>query len=330
MYDRPMHGGLRILMLGGAKRVSMARMFQQAARKLGSEAYIFSYELSATVPIATCSEVIIGRKFSDPDVLDHLHHTVERYGIYIIIPFVDPAVGVAAAYRDRHPGTVFVPVGDKDGAELMFDKCRSAAMFASAGLPIPATYTGGDVTMPLIAKPRNGSASKGIQPIDSLADIARLPMPADNYLIQERIDEREEISVDCYVSVHDGDVIAAVTRRRLEVTGGEASRTATFHDADAETLAADTLRTLGLRGAVTIQLLRDKRDGRLMIMEINPRLGGGAVCAVHAGADIPMMILQEACRQKPQRAVWDADVEITRYMQEVTFKNGQLITDSDK
>jgi len=31
-----------------------------------------------------------------------------------------------------------------------------------------------------------------------------------------------------------------------------------------------------------------------MIMEINPRLGGGAVAAVHAGADIPAMIISEA------------------------------------
>ena len=35
---------IRILFLGGAKRVSMARMFKSAARRLGYEAEIFSYE----------------------------------------------------------------------------------------------------------------------------------------------------------------------------------------------------------------------------------------------------------------------------------------------
>lgn len=319
----------RILMLGGAKRVSIARMFQQAASQLGAEAEIFSYELSKTVPIAACGEVIIGKRFNDPEILEHLHQTVTRYGINIIIPFVDPAVSVAAAYRDAFPGAVFVPVGDKSKAEDMFDKCICASLFEAAGIPIPATYHGGDITMPLIAKPRNGSASKGIEMIDTADDLAHLPMPIDSYLIQERIDDREEISVDCYVSTIDGEVLAAVTRRRLEVIGGEASRTVTFHDAETERLAIRTLQTLGLRGAVTIQMIRDKHDGRLMLMEINPRLGGGAVCAVHAGADIPKMILQEASGQRPQPASWDADVEITRYMQEVTFRKGILVNDEN-
>lgn len=128
-----------------------------------------------------------------------------------------------------------MPVGDKSKAEDMFDKCICASLFEAAGLPIPATYSGGDITMPLIAKPRNGSASKGIEMIDTADDLAHLPMPIDSYLIQERIDDREEISVDCYVSTIDGEVLAAVTRRRLEVIGGEASRTVTFHDAATET-----------------------------------------------------------------------------------------------
>lgn len=248
MSDSTFPAQFRILMLGGAKRVSMARMLQQAARELGSEAHIFSYELSDIVPIAECGEVITGKKFNDPDILDDLHSTVEQYGINIIIPFVDPAVEVAAAYRDRFPDTVFVPVGDKAMVEVMFDKCRCATACEAAQLPIPATYTGGEITMPLIAKPRHGSASKGIQSVDTIADIANLPMSADQYLIQERVDQREEISVDCYVSVHDGEILATVTRRRLEVIGGEASHTVTFHDPETEALATDTLRALGLRG----------------------------------------------------------------------------------
>lgn len=316
---------IRILMLGGAKRVSIARMFQQAASRMGVHAEIFSYELSATVPIAACGEVIIGKRFGDPDILDDLHRVVDSYGINVMIPFVDPAVGVAAAYRERYHDSVFVPTGERILAESMFDKCRSAAIFEEAGLPIPMTYHGGPVTFPLIAKPRNGSASKGIRMIDTTDDIKSLPMPADRYLIQQRIDDRDEISIDCYVSMLDGEVLAAVTRMRLEVIGGEASHTMTFHDAEAEELAAHTLHSLGLRGAVTIQLIRDRKDGRLMIMEINPRLGGGAVCAVHAGADIPGMIISEAIGQKPSRASWEAGVEITRYMQEVAFKDGALI-----
>jgi hypothetical protein len=60
-------------------------------------------------------------------------------------------------------------------------------------------------------------------------------------------------------------------------------------------------------------------------MEINPRLGGGAVCSVHAGADLPGYILDEwQGIELPSNVVCQADVKICRYMQEVVFKNGAL------
>ena len=56
-------------------------------------------------------------------------------------------------------------------------------------------------------------------------------------------------------------------------------------------------------------------------MEINPRLGGGAVCSVHAGADIPGMILDEAMGVTCHRAPYRPGTEIARYLQEVVFFN---------
>mgnify|MGYP001035109838 FL=1 len=81
------------------------------------------------------------------------------------------------------------------------------------------------------------------------------------------------------------------------------------------------LSAIGLRGAVTVQLIRDDDTGRLYIMEINPRLGGGAVCSVHAGADIPGMILDEAMGVTCHRAPYRPGTEIARYLQEVVFFN---------
>ena len=89
-------------------------------------------------------------------------------------------------------------------------------------------------------------------------------------------------------------------------------------------LARTALSKLELLGAVTIQLIRDLDSGALYIMEINPRLGGGAVCAVHAGADIPGMIIDEARGIVPTGADYRPGTEIARYMQEVVFYNQEL------
>ncbi len=66
--------------------------------------------------------------------------------------------------------------------------------------------------------------------------------------------------------------------------------------------------------------MRDLDDGgRLLLMEINPRLGGGCVCSVHAGADIPSLIIGEALGEKLSSLSALAGVEISRYPAETVF-----------
>lgn len=303
---------VRLLFLGGAKRVSMAEKFIAAGNRLGLEIEIFSYELSREVPIASVAGILTGRKWKDPEIYEDLHRQIKENGIDILIPFVDGAVEIAARYRDLY-GDILVPVGDASTAAIMFDKVEADRLFRSHGLPVPS-----DKGFPAIAKPRFGSASKGIKVIEDRRALDSLPDPSD-YLIQEYISPRKEITVDCYVSL-SGDIVAAVPRYRIETQGGEASVTETFHDSGVESLARETLRATGLRGAVTIQMLRDLRDSRLMLMEINPRLGGGAVCSCHAGADLPEFILRdllglglESCE------TWRGGIRICRYFSEVAF-----------
>ena len=316
---------IHILFLGGAKRVSMARLFKRAASDLGYEAAIFSYELDQCVPIACEATVIRGSRWSDPDVIEKLNEAVDCYAIDIIVPFVDGAVAVAANYASAYPGKVFVPSGSAEIAELMFDKVRAAEAFESAGLPIPTTYIPGTPCLKLIAKPRHGSASKGIVEISSIEALDRIMLRADEYLIQERIDHRRELTVDCYVSVSDGNPLAVSPRVRNVTVGGEVSDTETVNSPEAIELTKRVLSSLGLRGAVTVQLISDLDiHGRLLIMEINPRLGGGAVCSVIAGADIPRLIIAEALGMKPEEQTPKPGVRICRYMQEVTFIDGVL------
>jgi carbamoyl-phosphate synthase large subunit len=312
------------LFLGGAKRVTMARLFKQAAEQLGSTAQIYSYEMEQHVPIACCGTVVIGKRWRDDDIYEHLLSVVEQYDINVMIPFVDGAVGVAAEFVARYPQAgVFVPTGSRQLAEAMFDKVEAARLFEKLELPIPRTYKAGDPCLRLIAKPRNGSASKGIVNINSLDTLDTILAKGDDYLIQERIDNREEYTVDCYVTVGKGEIIAVSPRRRIEVIGGEVSRTITVDDKAITQLAERTLQLTGLRGAVTVQVIRDLDNGNYMIMEINPRLGGGAVCSVEAGANLPLAILNEAAGKAAELFTADAGVELVRYMESVIFRNNK-------
>ena len=317
-------GCLNFLFLGGAKRVGMARMLANACEKRGFGCKITGYELSERSALASVARIVEGKRWNDPGIFEHLDSICRTANIDIVLPFVDGAVGVVAEFARSHSTTgVFCPAGTRTEVDRMFDKCSAAQFFESHGIPVPATYRPGQPWRPLIAKPRFGSASKGIIIIDTPEQLRQLGNNASGYLIQERIDRREEITVDCYTGMHDGAIMAVSPRIRLEVSGGEAVRTITIADENVDSLSRRVLETTGLRGAVTLQFIRDLDNGRLLLMEINPRLGGGAVASVHASVDLPGLIIDDALGRplSPQRAT--AGVETVRYLADVVFQPRQ-------
>ncbi len=307
------------MFLGGAKRVSMGRWLIEAGASLGLDVNLFSYELSAQVPIACIATVVIGKRWRDSCLMEHLHETVKENRIDILIPFVDPAVEVAQRYCMSAKGC-WTPGGNADMSARMFDKIEADAVFRSLGFPLPANALLSEFEGLIIAKPRLGSASKGIRVIDR-DEMRRMGEgETTEWLFQEYIGEREEFTVDCYVA-STGEIICIVPRRRIEVSGGEVTVTQTLSDMEIEEWSRRILNALALTGPVTLQFLRERKEnGRLMLMEINPRLGGGAVCAVHAGADLPAYILGEWLGTTPDPCTtWEAGVKICRYFQEVAF-----------
>lgn len=306
-----------LLFLGGAKRVVMAQMFKAACAARGMECAVIGYELDSHSALAVEGEVVEGLRWSDPALIDNLESLIDSRGIDIVVPFVDSAVGVAADLAARG---VFSPVSERAVADAMFDKIAAAELFERLGIAIPATYRIGAPCGKLIAKPRFGSASKGIELIDGLPKLYEIQRRgADRYLIQERIDNREEITVDCYAGMRSGVIAACSPRLRGEVSGGEAVRTETIADADVDALARRVLAGTGLRGAVTVQIIRDLDSGRLMVMEVNPRLGGGAVASVHAGVDLPGLIIDDFLGNQLNVQRAKPGVETVRYLADVVF-----------
>lgn len=308
---------VNILFLGGAKRVSFGRKLIEAGRRMGMKVNIFSYELSLEVPIAAVGKVIVGLKWKDRKLMESLREAVETYKIDIILPFVDPAIEIAGKFVARN-SAVWSPVVPIRMAHILFDKGEAATLFADNGIPVPPTYRGGRPKFPLIAKPRHGSASKGIFLVTDVTDFRRV-CRMEGYIMEAYIENRMEFTVDAYISAK-GRILCVSPRLRIEVLGGEVTRSRTVDYPELTELATRVIRELKLRGPVTLQFIRDETNGSLMLMEINPRLGGGVVCSIHAGADIPRLILEEykGVNSEPIENV-KPGVLICRYFDETVF-----------
>ena len=307
-----------ILFLGGAKRVSLANHFIEAGKARGLEVHVFSYELDKRVPIASVGEVIIGKKWKDAVLIDDLCKTVVKHNINIILPFVDPAVEKCGILKEKLPD-VFIPSCNVDLCHIMFDKRDSEKWFMDHEIPFPKSYHVGDTfEYPVIIKPRTGSASKGIEVISNDNEWNKV-RNKDRYVIQQYITKHKEFSVDCYVD-QNGKIISTVPRERLAVAGGEVVNSITVDDKDLIVASTKILENTGFYGPVTIQFIKDIESGSTYVMEINPRLGGGVVTSIGAGANITEFILKEykGFVLEPCNT-WKPGTYMTRYFNEVIF-----------
>ncbi|MCM1291203.1 MAG: ATP-grasp domain-containing protein [Prevotella sp.] len=308
---------LVVMMLGGARRVSMAELLKESGKRMGYDIKIVSYELLAQVPIAIIAKVEVGLKWTDPDVVADIVRVANEYKVNIILPFVDGAIEIASECR-KHLPDVFIPVSEYETSRILFDKLEAAKAFKQHKLAIPKTYTAINADVPAIAKPRHGTSSRGIKVFQNIEDLMQLENLSE-YLVQEYIQNREEYTVDCYVS-QEGEVLVSVPRLRIEVVGGEVSRTKTFRIPELIESSHEVIRAFDLKGPVTLQFIHDLDKNRYLLMEVNPRLGGGVICSIYAGAPIPDYILKEALGVKVSPCNdWTDHTLMARYQKETIF-----------
>lgn len=308
---------INILFLGGAKRVSVARHFMETGLNMGHTVKIFSYELDNKVPIASIGKVIVGKKWKDENIVKDLKDVIDKNRISIVLAFVDPAISILCELGKLCPD-VFIPVSDLDICKIMFDKVLSARWFGEHNISQPSPFSNvSEYKYPVILKPRLGSASKGIVICKSRSELSDLDF--NEYLAQEYIENHTEYSVDCYVS-KDGIITSMVPRIRLETAGGEAVRSMTVRD---EVIICQSEKILNggqFRGPVTIQFIKDNNTGKVYVMEINPRLGGGVVTSIGAGSRIIEMILAECLGSDIKPVLdWKENTIMVRYFNEVIF-----------
>ncbi|MCD8184198.1 MAG: ATP-grasp domain-containing protein [Bacteroides sp.] len=269
------------------------------------------------VPIACVGQVIEGLKWDDKRILNDLKENIERYNISIALAFVDPAISVISELKKVCPN-VFIPVSDSSLCNIMFDKLLSVNWFKEKGISQPDFYTTPETFIyPVILKPRGGSASKGIIVCKSIEESPPIDLHA--YLVQNYITNHTEYSVDCYVS-RNGVVTSVVPRVRLETLGGEVVRSKTVKDGVIIELSKKILSSGDFRGPITIQYIKDNTTGKINVMEINPRLGGGVVTSIGACSGIISMILDESLGNDINPVTdWKDNTIMVRYFNEVIF-----------
>jgi carbamoyl-phosphate synthase large subunit len=265
---------------------------------------------------------------TDPGYVDVLVELCRREQVRLLCPLNDLELPALARSRERFlaAGT-FPVVASPAVVDLCFDKLATFEHLRRLGIPAPRTWATldearaalerGEVSFPVVVKPRWGTASIGIDQAESLEELelawrigsARLartflagPSAADPgraLLVQERLSGQEH-GLDV-VNDLAGNHVVTFVKRKLAMRAGETDRATTVAHAPLAELGRRIGEALRHVGNLDCDVFAD--GDRLSVLELNPRFGGGYPFSHAAGANLPAALVAWA-RGEPPDPAW--------------------------
>jgi len=290
---------VRLLLTCIGRRVELARAFRRASEKLGISLEVHGADSSRLSPaIHMVDHAHVVPTISSGKYIASLAKIVHRHRIDLLIPLIDSELFEIAAARGRFGELgCLALVSSPRVIQICGDKLATFEALKAAGIDTPDTWSWKEVLrrgrhrFPYYLKPRMGSAGAGNHVVRNADELRVFGSCVHEPIVQELV-EGAEYTLDVYVD-SDGRPRCVVPRKRLEVRTGEVSKGLTVKNRAIMAVGKRVVEMLGeCRGVVTVQCIVDS-DRRIRVIEVNPRFGGGAPLAIHAGADFPKWILQE-------------------------------------
>ena len=295
---------MKVLLIAAGRRVSLAQRFI----KHGFDVY--SYETERECPITQHATIIEGKRWADPNVRRHILDTIMEIQPDLVLPMSDHATPILSS---------IVYKGIVTGSGRTNALCLDKKKFEQA-LQNHDYYPNVEKDKPVILKPIQGANSKGLHRF-SYEDYLKYKDEYKGTHVAQRCIEGFEISVDAYFNKFS-KMIDSVPRKRVEVQGGEVSRSTTLprNAYGVSELTKQVGERFGIVGPACAQYIVD--NNKPYIMEINARFGGGVILSLEAGFDQIKLLKEEWVDGKlclPEQHDWKSNLSMTRYFQEYFY-----------
>jgi len=316
---------VRILLTCVGRRVELLRAFRQAGKSLGIGLDVHGADATPLSPaIRLVDHPHIVPAINSGKYIDALADIIRREKINLLIPLIDSELpAVASAVQRFSELSCRALISSESVVQVCRDKLLTYRRLTEVGIDTPATWPWVAAMeqrrhrFPYFLKPRSGSAAIGNYVVQSVEELRAFGGRVKDAIVQEFVKGTEH-TLDVYVDF-EGRVRCVVPRKRLEVRTGEVSKGLIVKDPAIMAVGRHVANTLAeCRGVITVQCIVTAQ-GRIRVIEVNPRFGGGAPLSIYAGADFPKWILQELLGQKPRinPTGFRDDVAMLRYDESV-------------
>lgn len=336
---------MNVMLTCAGRRNYLVKFFQEALENRGR---VLAGDSSLEAPaLQEADESFCLLSVNHPDYLDELLEICEEKQVKLLISLNDLELPLLAKHHGLFlkVGT-FPVVSSPQVIDICFDKWATSIFLSQIGVSTPKTYLSlaearqalncGDISFPLVIKPRWGSASIGIQftdddeemelayqyvkkllPKSFLADVSALDLERC-VLIQEQLPGKE-YGLDIINNL-DGSHVTTFVKRKLAMRAGETDRAVTVEDEQLKKLGKEIGEKLAHIGNLDCDVFVTEKG--YSVLEMNPRFGGGYPFSHMAGANLPAALIAWVNGEKPD-ARWlkvDKDVKSSKCDRLVTVQ----------
>ncbi len=304
----------RVLLTCAGRRHYLASFFKEA---LVSSGRVVGTDMDLSAPALQACDVVhkVPGVFAD-NYLDALKEVMIKERVDMVFSLNDLEVGLLAENREmleRETGaTVYVP--SVETLKVCEDKWLTYQFAMEIGIDTPSTYLSvnaatyaidtGETCFPLIVKPRWGSASIGLFMVDSIdaliscyeacrkavAHSILVSLDTDFCVIIQEVIHGPEYGVDLLYGKRE-DFIGFAAKKKMAMRAGETDKAVTVDPEPFQKIVEKISLALPHRGNLDCDFM--KRDGKLYLLELNPRFGGGYPFTHLAGANHVQMLLDD-------------------------------------
>ena len=284
--------GQNWLITSASAKVDLVRRMRAAVNASGSKLYVTDVDpLAASFHFADGFAVLPALDTGDyyAALVGYCHEN----GVGVVLPTRDADVAfLAANKRSLASEGVLVIVSPQETVDICLDKIAFHEHCLCAAIPVlPRVGTLEASVFPCFVRSRVGAGGLGAQKVGNMAEFEALysGVSCDDLLVQRDVD-LPEFTVDILFAA-DGTAVQWVARERLRVKKGESCVGETVQISALDDVVVNLGQSMSFVGPVTLQCFYTPESGPYVI-EVNPRIGGGAALGIEAGLDTPARLVQ--------------------------------------
>ena len=287
---------IRILLSSVGRRGYLVRYFKEA---LGGSGEVWGADSNSYASaFQYCDQTALLPPVGESHYIEQLTTLCRDNNINMIVPLIDPELEVLSANNEKlRDNGIIAVVSPKKTVDLTFDKYHTYLHAKQAGIAVPETVTTieealkllstGRFAWPVMVKPRKGSASVHITSCRNEGELRLAFQHCPGPMIQQFV-HGEEYGYDLFCD-RNFKPISVFCKRKLAMRAGETDKAVSTNDKNLIDLGLRIAQAFPMFGPVDVDVKAGK-DGPLLL-EINPRFGGGYPCAHLCGADFPSKLV---------------------------------------